>query len=196
MKRRGKRGRFGTLLFVLPTVLIALVVAYQLISVTYFNTGTLIVEAQSSGRYYQPIDLNVSVSVGIRGGTTPVTLTLTQGTYTAVFTPVPWYSTPQSRTVSVAAGRTSYAIGVYDPVVKGVTIVGGQFNATTISVKHAVTPFILINRMSGYAVIQGSPSGTIIIQPAQNYTNVFQNVGTYSLTLLGTGSPELTVSVS
>lgn len=196
MKGRRKRGRYGTLLFALPIVLFALVIAYQLISETYFNSGTLIVQAQSSGRYNQSVDLNVLVSVGTRGGTTPVTIPLIQGTYTVVFPSVQWYSTPEPRTVSVVAGKTSYAIGVYEPVVKGVSIENGQFNATTMSVKHLVTPFVLINRMSGYAVIQGGPTGTIIIQPAQNFTYVFQNVGTFTLNLFGTSSPDLTVAVS
>jgi hypothetical protein len=196
MKSRRKRGRFGTLLFALPIILFVLVIAYQLISETYFNTGTLIVEAKSSGRYYPAVSLNASVSVGTRGGTTPATLSLTQGTYTVVFTTVQWYTTPQSRTINVVAGKTSYALGVYDPIVKGVSIEGNQFNATTISAKHGVTPIVLINRMSGYAVIQGAPDGTIIIQSAQNYTHVFQNAGTYTLTLFDTSAPGLTVSVA
>jgi hypothetical protein len=195
MKGRRKRGRFGTLLFVLPIAIVILIVAYQFISETYFNSGTLVVEAQSSGRYYQSVGLNVSVNVDTRGGTTPLTLSLTQGTYTVAFPSVQWYSTPLPRTVSVLAGKTAYALGVYDPVVKIVSIEGGQFNSTTISVKHGVTPFVLINKMSDFAVVQGAPSGTIIIQSAKNFTYVFQNAGTYALTL-GTGAPDLTVAVA
>jgi len=195
MKGRRKRGRFGTLLFVLPIVIIAFIVAYQLFSATYFNSGTLVVEAQSSGRYYQAVGLNVSVRVDTRGGTTPLLLSLTQGTYTVVFSTIQWYSTPSPRSVGVLAGKTSYALGVYDPVLKVVSIEGSQFNATTVSVRHGVTPLVLINKMSGFAVVQGLPTGTIIIQSAKNFTHVFQNAGTYSLTLFGTSAQDLTVAV-
>lgn len=122
-------------------------------------------------------------------------LSLTQGTYTVVFSSVKWYSTPLPRTVSVLAGKTAYALGVYDPIVKGVSIEGSRFNATTTSVKHGVTPFVLINKMSSFAVVQGGPTGTIIIQSAKNFTYVFQNAGTYTLTLSGTSAPDLTVAV-
>jgi hypothetical protein len=44
-------------------------------------------------------------------------------------------------------------------------------------------------------VIQGAPTGTIIIQSAKNYTYVFQNTGTYALTLFGTSAPDLAVAV-
>jgi hypothetical protein len=196
MKSRKKRGKFGTLLFALPITLFVLVIAYQLISETYFNSGTLVVAAESSGKYSAVIGLNVSVSVGSRGGTTPITLSLVQGVYTVVFPSLQWYSTPIPRTVSVLAGRTAYALGLYDPVVKGISIEGGQFNATDISIKHGVTPFVLINKMNGFAVVQGAPTQTIIIQSAKNYTYVFQNAGTYTLTLFGTSSPDLTVAVS
>ncbi|HEV2138949.1 MAG TPA: hypothetical protein VGR53_08905 [Nitrososphaerales archaeon] len=195
MKGRRKRGRFGTFLFALPIVLIGFVVAYQLISATYFNSGTLIVETQSSGRYYPAMTLSVSVSVDTSGGTTPLTLSLTQGTHTVVFPSVQWYSTPQQRTVSVLAGKSTYALGVYEPVLKVISIEGGQFNATTISIKHGVTPFVLINKMTSFASVQGAPIGTIIIQSAKNYTYVFQNSGTYTLTLFGTSAPNLTVAV-
>lgn len=196
MKARKKRGRFGTLLFALPIMIFVLVIAYQLISETYFNSGTLVVEAQSSGRYSSVMDLNVSVSLGTRGGTTPLTLPLTQGSYTVVYQSIQWYSTPQSRTVDVVAGKTSFALGVYLPIMKGISIESNQFNVTNISAKHSVTPIVMINRMSGYAVIQGGPADTIIIQPMQNYTYVYRNAGTYTLTLFGTGSPDLIVSVS
>jgi hypothetical protein len=196
MKGRKRRGRFGTLLFALPIVLIALVVAYQLISETYFNSGTLSVAAQSSGKYYPQVVLKVTATVGTQAGTTPFTLSVTQGTYTVNFSPMPWYSTPLSRTVSVVAGRTSYAVGVYDPIVKGVSVEANQFNVTSISAKHGVTPLVVINKMSVYAVIQGGPTGTIIIQPSQNYTNVFGSAGTYTFSILGADVPNLVVSVA
>jgi len=195
MRGRKKRGKFGTLLFALPVILFVIIIAYQLILVNYFQSGTMIVEAQSTGKYYRVVGLNVSVNVGTQAGTTPLTLSLTQGSYTVTFPTIQWYSTPQSRTASVVAGRTTYAVGVYDPIVKKVSIEGNQFNATTVSAKHGVTPLIWINKMSGYAVLQGGPTGTIIIQPAQNYTYVFQNAGTYTFALFGTSAPDLTVSV-
>jgi hypothetical protein len=195
MKGRRKRGRLGTLLFALPILVVVILVAYQVISVSFFNSGTLIVEAQSSDRYYPSAKLNVSVSVGTRTGLTPLTLSLTQGAYTAVFPTVQWYSAPQSQMVSVLSGRTSYAVGVYEPIVKGATIEGNQFNVTRISAKHGVTPFVWINKMSGYAIVQGGPTGTIMIQPAMNYTYIFQNPGTYTFTLFGVQAPVLTVLV-
>jgi hypothetical protein len=196
MKGRKKRGRFGTLLFALPIVIIVTVVAFQLISETYYSTGTLFIETKSSERFYPAVGLNVSASVGGQGGTTPFTLTLTQGVYTVVFPSVLWYSTPSPEIVTVIAGRTSYGLGVYNPIVKAVSVEGSQFNASSISARHGVTPISLINKMSGYAVIQGTPDGTIILQHAQNYTHVYKLPGTFTLTLFGTGAADLTVSVT
>lgn len=202
MKGRKRRGRFGTLLFAVPILIVIVVVAYQLISVTYFNSGTLIVQAQSSARYYPGVFLNVSVTVaavsgnsGTQEGQTPLTLSLTQGAYTIAFPQVEWYSVPQSRMVNILAGKTSYAIGVYDPVLKGVAIVGNQFNATTISAEHGVTPVVWINKMSGNAIVRGGPGGEFTIQPTMNYTYVFQTPGSYTLTLFGVQAPVLNIQV-
>jgi hypothetical protein len=202
MKGRKKRGRYGTLLFAVPIVVVVLAVAYQLISVTYFNTGTLVVQAQSSARYYPSVFLNVSASVGALSGSTgtqegqtPLTLSLTQGAYTVSFPTVQWYSAPQSRMVNILAGKTSYAVGVYDPIVKGVAIESNQFNATAISAKHGVTPVVWVNKMNSYAVVQGAPTGTIMIQPMTNYTYVFQTPGKYTITLFGAHAPVLNVSI-
>jgi hypothetical protein len=202
MKGRKKRGRYGTLLFAVPIVVVVLAVAYQLISVTYFNTGTLVVQAQSSARYYPSVFLNVSASVGALSGSTgtqegqtPLTLSLTQGAYTVSFPTVQWYSAPQSRMVNILAGKTSYAVGVYDPIVKGVAIESNQFNATAISAKHGVTPVVWVNKMNSYAVVQGAPTGTIMIQPMTNYTYVFQTPGKYTITLFGAQAPVLNVSI-
>jgi hypothetical protein len=196
LKGRKKRGRFGTFLFALPIIFFAVVIAYQLISETYFNSGSLTVAAQSSGKYYQAVPLNVTASVGKQTGTTPFTISLTQGSYTVNFLPIQWYSTPASRFVSVVAGRNSYALGVYDPIVRGVSIESNQFNVTSISAKHGVTPIVWTNGMSSYAVIQGGPSGNIIIQPSQNYTFVFQSAGTYTFNLFDSRAPDLVVLVS
>jgi hypothetical protein len=191
-----KRNPFGVLVFFIPIVLIVSVVAYAIITGTASPTGTLVAEAQSSSRYYFPIGLNVSVAVGTRSGVTPLTLFLAAGTYRVTFSSLAWYSTPSPRDVSVSSSRTSYAVGVYDPLVEAVSIGQNQFNNTRLSAMHGVTPVVFVNHMSSPVVLESDLTGNISIRPSQNFTYVFQNRGSFDFTLSGSASQALTVAVS
>jgi hypothetical protein len=193
-KRKGRR--FGTYLFIVPLLVISVVVAYQLINDYYYpQTGTFSVNAQSSAKYYHAVGLNVTASVGSRNGVTPFTLSLTQGAYTVTFPALTWYSSPQPRDVSVVAGRTAYAVGVYDPVVDYVAISQSQFNTTRIIAMHGVTPVVWLNQMGENVAILSDPTGLVTILPNQNFTFVFPAFGSYSVRLPQFNSSSMVVNV-
>ncbi len=196
MKRRKAKKRFGFLLFVVPAILIGLVVVYQIIEATYFQTGTLMVQAQSSDRYYPTVNLVVPANVGSKSGVTPFKLELAQGAYRVTFSEQQWYHTPSERFVNVVAGKTSYVVGVYDPIVKTVSISQGRFNSTQLAVMHGVTPVVWVNQMNDYVVMQSDLTGRVIIAPSQNFTYVFRNSGTFTFLLPLTISPLLELDVS
>ena len=194
MKGRRKGSRLGTLLFLIPILLVVALVAYAIIGTTSFKNGTLIVKAQTSTRYYATEFLNVSVSVAGRPGVTPFTLSLSPGTYTVSFPAQRWFTSPQSKTVTVTPGGTAYAVGVYDPIPVSVSVGQSKFNTTSVTVLHKVTPLVWINPSSDYEVITSSLTGRMIIPPMQNDTFVFQYRGTFAFSFVGTPSPELIVT--
>lgn len=172
-------------------------VAYAVISGTGPPNGTLIVEAQSSSPYYTaPRGLNVTVEVGSQQGTTPLTLTLSQGTYTINFPPMKWYVPPPARSLNVTKGKTSYAVGTYRPILDVVSVNQSMFNSSRITALHEVTPIVFVNPTSTDVVIYSSLTGTRVISTMQNFTYLFQRSGTYTFTLPLTTSPNLVVSVT
>jgi hypothetical protein len=193
---RKNRRRIGTLLFAIPIILLVALVAYQIIVGTGTQTGTLIVEAQSSDKYYSAIALRVPFTVGAQAGSTPMTLTLAQGSYNVSFSGVKWFVTPASKSVTVMAGKDTYAIGVYDPVVEVVSVSPDQFNTTRLSALHGVTPVVWVNHSGQDVVIDSGPTGRVIIAPSQNYTYIFQSAGSFEFSLPLTSAPDLVVSVS
>jgi len=195
MKRRGKRRtRLETLAFLVPLVVVIALVIYGIYVATASQTGTLIVEAQSSGRYYSVRSLSVSVTVGTSAGTTPITLSLTQGSYTVTFSSLQWYVAPPPRSVTVLSGKDAYAVGVYEPIVEHVSVGGGQYNRTTLSVEHAVTPVVWVNPSNQDEVISSQLTGRVEIPPMQNFTYVFQQKGVYTFSIPLTNSPGLVVT--
>ena len=193
MTRKRER-RIGTLLFLIPILVIMAFVAYAIIDGAPSYDGTLVISAQTSTRYYPAEYLNVSVGVSGQSGTTPFTLTLAQGTYTVSFTVARGFFTPADRSVNVTAGVTSYAVGVYDPIPVLVSVGQDKFNTTGVTVLHGITPLVWTNPTSQYEVVTSSLTGQILIPPMQNSTYVFQSQGTYSFTLVGTRSPQLVVT--
>ncbi len=184
------------LLFLIPIILIAAVVSYAIIEAGGSQNGKLIVEAQSSSRYYSPRSLNVDARVNGLTGTTPFNLTLAQGTYTVTFLGQRWYNAPPAKTVNVTAGKSSFVVGTYSPIVDFVSVAGGEFNASATAAMHGVTPVVWVNPTTEYVVIQSTPTGTVAIPPMGNYTFVFQHAGTYGISLPLTSSPNQVVTVS
>jgi len=194
LKNRRKGGRIGTLLFFIPIILIMAVVVYAIISATGSPNGTLVVEAQSSGQYSHVVSLAVTVSVNGQKVTTPATLTLSQGTYTVTFSGLPWYVTPPPRAVLVPATKTTYAVGTYDPIEEFVSVSGGSFNRTSLSVLHGVTPVVWINPSGIDQVIYSPPMGKVDIPPMQNFTYVFPQQGAFAVYFQAGGSGSVDVT--
>jgi hypothetical protein len=193
LKGRKRGDRYGTLVFLIPVVLIVALVAYAVFDATLSQDGTLVVRAQTSAKFYPAEYLNVTVSVAGRSGTTPFTVSLPQGTYTVTFPSQRWFDTPASRTINVTARGDSFAVGIYDPIPVTVSVNQTKFNTTAISVLHKVTPVIWVNPTNDYSVISSSLTGPIVIAPMQNYTYVFQESGTYSFSITGSASHVLQV---
>jgi len=185
MKAKKRRNRFGTFAFFIPIILIVAVLAYAIITGTASPMGKLVVSAQSSSRFYSPVGLNVSVTVGTSSGITPFRLSLTAGIYQVTYPSVPWYSTPAAREISVIGGQSSYAVGVYDPLVRVVSIAQSHFNSTSISAMHGVTPVVFVNHMDTSVVLESELTGNVPIPSSQNFTVVFEGPGTFGFTLSG-----------
>ena len=187
MRKRG-RDRFSRVLFILPLTLILLAVLYQVFSYYTVQQGTLIVNTQTSDRYYPAVLLNATVSVAGRVGTAPMHLSLDQGPYTVTFSPIRWFHTPNDRQIVVLSGRTAYALGVYSPVIQPIEISENGFNITKISGMHGVTPVVWINRSGNFVVLVGDVFDRRIISPGQNFTMVYPEAGTYRFSIFGTSN--------
>ena len=192
-KRGNRGGRYGTLIFIVPTLEIVAIVILALLSGAGSTSGTLVVDAQSSGKYYPPISLNATVTVNTQKGITPLTLSLSQGDYTVTFSSKAWFTGPGPRTVTVPAGKTSYVVGTYDPVVKFVSVGGGHFNTSSLSAMHGVTPVVWLNPSSDYQFIQSQETGKVAIPPMQNFSYVFPHAGTFAFFFPITGGTVLNV---
>ncbi len=196
MKRAKKRNPIGTLLFLIPIIVVSGVVAYAVVTGAGSTNGTLVVEAQSMSKYFPAKALTVTASVGSHTSVTPYNLTLTQGAYTVTFAAIQWYTAPPPKAVDVIAGRASFAVGAYQPIIDAVSVRGDQFNVTSLGAMHGVTPVIWVNPTSDFVTISGSPLGRVSIAPTQNFTYIFQQPGTYGFEIVGSSSPNLVVKVS
>ena len=182
--QRNKPRKAGKLIFFIPVAAVILLVLFGLVSYVADESGTLVVEAVSSTRYSAAkLELRVPFSVGTTAGATPYNLSLPIGSYTVTYGAVQWFYTPAPRTVSVAGGKTVYAIAVYDPVQEGVTITQNGFNDTRVGALHAVTPVVWINHTNATVVLVLGSIGNIPIAPSLNYTHVFGSKGTYAFSL-------------
>jgi hypothetical protein len=141
--------------------------------------------------------LNLTAQVGSKSGLTPFHLLLTPGTYTILFPQEPWLYAPSSRTVEVPAGQTSYVVGVFSPIVREILIRDGQFNATTVTAFHQLTPLVFVNNMGNVVQLQIDSGNSYRVPPGGNLTYVFSQKGTFPVSLQGViGTPTVNVSVS
>lgn len=179
-KKQSRRSKtFGKLAFFIPVVAIALVVIFGVLNAATTQSGVLIVEAYSSARYSPRVGLTPQVQVGSQTMTAPFNLTLTGGTYQVTFGAVSWYTAPGSRSVTIVGGRTAYAVGVYSPVVRVISIGSHGFNSTSVTAMHDVTPVVWVNNNSTFAVLDVSSVGHVVLEPSQNYTVVFSSAGAF-----------------
>lgn len=168
-------------------MLMAGLTAYAYLQLT--RPGQLIVQAKALDRHpgagQRYVDLSVQATVEGISRTTPFTLTLSPGTYTVSFSPLPWYRVlnPQL-TISLPAGTTAYATGLYEPVPVVIAVKEGAFNVTKVRALHGVTPVIWVNQGANYTVLHIQPYGRVVLYPGQNFTWVYDEPGTYSFYLL------------
>ena len=195
MKTSRKRARRGRLVFLIPIVLVIALIAYAVVIGSASPYGTLVVGAQTSGRYFQAFGLNASADIGGHTGTTPFSLSLSQGTYTVVYGNLPWFSTPPAKSVTVLPGKTAYAIAEYNPLVESVAIQNGKFNQTALGAEHGVTPVVWVNGMGTSVSLYSNETGSISILPMQNFTHVFTSPGTYLFSVSPKALPSLTIVV-
>jgi hypothetical protein len=194
--RHGGASSLRIAAFVLPLLLMAgfTILAYLQLSAP----GELVVQAKAldmhASRRGQYIELSVRATVEGLTRATPFSLKLTPGTYLVSFEPLPWYRqlNPQV-SVSLPAGATAYAIGLYEPIARVIAITEAGFNVTKVTALHAVTPVIWINAVGNVSVLNVQPYGRVVLLPGQNFTWVFDEPGTYLYYLLF--SPSVSGSV-
>ena len=163
----------------MPVVIILVLVVLAFGSGLAGGTGTLVFMAASSSRYSSSVELHATFTIGSSTETSPVNLTLSQGTYTISFGPLNWYITPASRTVTLARGSTEYVYTTYDPILRKISVSQGGFNVTSVTALHGVTPVVWTNDGDSAVTLHVDSIGTVIIDPSRNYTAVFATGGTF-----------------
>ena len=185
-----KDNRLGRLVFFIPLVVIVSFVVYGFFQLT--APGTLKVEAIAHDQYVytgaggKSIQVSVTVEGSSGGntqsGTTPASFSLSSGTYTVTYGPIEWYTTPADKTVAVPNGKTVYADAVYDVIPSVISIAHSGFNSTEVSALHGVTPVIWVNTSGSDVVLNIQSIGNVALASGQNFTKVFQSVGSLSFT--------------
>lgn len=195
MRRTKSSKRLGKLLFFIPVMAISVLVVLGLVSSITSGSGTLVINAVSSGRYSPSVQLRVSATVGAVTQTTPFNLSLSQGEYVVVYGPKEWYATPPSRSVFLPNGRTEYAIAAYSPILRAIAITPNGFNSTSVTAMHGVTPVVWINQGNSVAVLEINNIRSVALNPSQNYTMVFSSAGTYGFAIFDTNYTGLVQSL-
>jgi plastocyanin len=187
LKRGKKHSRLGGLVFFIPTVIILGIVAFGVFSYISTRSGTLEVEAMSSARYEPSVQLHPLVTVNGMSTKSPFNVTLPEGEYTVVFGNMSWYTTPASRSVVVSGGETQFAVGVYDPVVRVISMSSVGFNSTSVTAEHGLTPVIWVNVGENAFTLNIQGLARISLNPGENYTTIFSTQGTFSYSILNSG---------
>jgi plastocyanin len=184
--------RVGKLFFILPILIIGVLVVYAFVELN--SPGTLIVQAEGCVNSVSSTttttgncpSINVPVTVGSKSGTTPWTLSLSQGTYTVNFTAAQWYYPPPEHEVVIDPGLTAYAVAIYNPINKVVQVSPSGFNTTSVAALHGVTLVKWTNPSSSVVTFEGSPYGRIPLDPGESYSAIFATAGTYTFNVLNT----------
>ena len=187
MRRTNRSRRVGRLLFFIPVIVVLAIVFLAFVSYLTVQTGTLVIRAQSSGRYSTSIALHPQVSIGSTTKVAPFNLTLPQSQYTVIFGPLAWYTTPAPRTMVLPLGKTAYAVGVYSPITRGIAVSQNGFNSSTVTALHGVTPVVWINAGTVPVTIEVSNVGSMILNPSENFTAIFSSSGAFSFDIPGSG---------
>jgi len=182
MRKKSRRGRLSTFFFLLPILVIVAVAAYQILSYSSTQNGVLKVYAIDTRN-----DNLTGVGASINGVSVqlPYTAVLAQGEYTVTYSSVNWFITPSPKHVTVLAGKTAYAIGVYVPRPVNVAVTQSGFNVSSVTVLHIVTPLVITNAGQDYVVLTGFPGrGNVVLAGGQSFTTQFNETGTFQVQLL------------
>lgn len=180
VNRPKRTRRLGRLAFFIPTIVILILVVVAFVTVLSVQSGTLVVYAESSGRYAPSVALRPTVTVGSVTRISPFNLTLSQGEYTVTYGPLEWYATPSARSIFVSNGRTQFAAGVYSPIIRTIAITQSGFNMTAVTAMHGVTPVVWLNEGGSSVVLEIHSLRYVTLNPSQNFTFVFPSGGTFS----------------
>lgn len=179
MKRDRRGSKYGTLLFVIPLIVIFGIVAFTVYSdYTAPTTGTLSVITLVHPYHQAEVKEAEQVTVDGSAMTAPLNLTVAPGSETVVFQPLNGYSTPSPRTVVVEAGKTAYAVAVYVPIVRVVGVETNSFNVTSVKAVQGVTPVSFVNISNQTVTIESLAFGLRAIDAGLNFTYVYQSQGT------------------
>jgi hypothetical protein len=184
MGKERRKLRYGRLTFFAPTFLVVFLIAWVVLGSGVGQQGTLVVLAETSGKYESSTQLHVFATVNGKTMTTPFNLTLGSAVYSVTFPPVAGYLTPGPRGITVLPGKPAYAVGLYNPRLYIIAVSGNGFNVTRITVLYQINPVVWINYANTVAVLQIDPVGRVDIRPGQNFTYVFLQPGIYSYSLL------------
>jgi len=138
--------------------------------------GTLVISTRDAN---SSKDLSAQALVNNRLVSAPSTLSLPQGLYTVQFTDLQWYRTPATRTISLSAGRTAYALGEYRPAPEIVQITTNGFDVTALNAKSGVTPVIWMNLSAATVLLDGDLFNRAFIPPNQNFTYTYATTGSF-----------------
>lgn len=172
-----------------------ILVVFALVSVFLSSSGTIVVRALADNGKGGTTELHVQATLNGNAVLTPYNASQPQGPYTVTFPAVKWYVTPLPHTLTLTAGKTAYAVGVYEPVrvVIGVSLAG--FNQTSVEALHNVTPVEWFNVGTEYVTLSIGGVGSVGLAPGQGYTTVFQKAGVSTFDLLeAKASGNVTVS--
>ena len=184
-RKRGSR-RVGRVIFFIPVIAVIVLVAFGLLTYISDQSGTLVVETFSSGRYSPSYTLHPTVTVGSVIRTSPFNVSLSPGTYTVTYGSVQWYVTPSPRSVTLAGGGTQFANAFYDPVVRHLAITSGGFDTRLVTALHEVTPVSWVNEGSDTVVLDIRGINQVTIFPSRNFTMVFSSPGIFTFEIPNT----------
>ena len=178
----------GKLLFVVPAVVIIVIGVLAFIHLN--SPGTLVVRAEDENL----APLVVPFTVNGNSYTSPVNVSLSQGSYVVSFGTIPWYYPPTARDVTITPGYQTYAVGSYQPETKFVQVTVSGFNETTVAALHGVTPVTWINPSSSLVTFSGGPFQQVRLESGQSYTYTFTTPETFEIRV-GNTNETMTVSV-
>ena len=87
--------------------------------------------------------------------------------------------------MSVLAGQTVYAVGVYQPLERIIAMSNGGFNQTAATALHGVTPVVWVNREGTTLRLDIQGLEPVSLQAGENYSHIFQSAGKYAFSVYG-----------